>query len=218
MDSILKKQKENKKITNEDLLSVLLDQRAKLDELTAKLEEKTKKIEQLEVINQKLETRLTKLECEGVKNNIILKDIPVKTTNKEGKESATETRTIVEQVLKSLEVQVEGCYEAIRFSKSVNPEKPAPILVKFWTAEGKRLFYQQLGKKKPKTKSDIVKSLKVNDQVPESLTDSFKELNKQAYEFRKSNVGAKTSVRLSWKEGKFILLAKKATETKFQQL
>ena len=101
MDSVLKKQKENKKITNEDLLSVLLDQRAKLDELTAKLEEKTKKIEQLEITNQKLETRLTKLECDGVKNNIILKDIPVKTTNKEGKESATETRTIVEQVLKS---------------------------------------------------------------------------------------------------------------------
>ena len=78
MDSVLKKQKENKKITNEDLLSVLLDQRAKLDELTAKLEEKTKKIEQLEVINQKIETRLTRLECEGVQNHIILKDVPVK--------------------------------------------------------------------------------------------------------------------------------------------
>ena len=212
-----------KKLDN--VLETLSRLQITVDKLQITVEEQSRKIQEIEAKNEKLEKKLTRLEIAKVKNNIFLKDIPCK-ADKDGKETFKDTRETVDGILGNLGVleQINGCYEAVRLpirkksnSTKSNIQTP-PIHIKFWTYEGKRLFYENLCKKKHKSKCKNVKVLKVSDEIPESLHQQYKELDKMAYDYRKTNIGSKTSIRLNWKDGCFKLWGKKATEANFHTL
>ena len=232
-DWISKKLEENKKISNEDIVRAILDVNRNLSKavednkqiivaLNAQVELQNKKIEALEKSNSVLEKKLMSADCERVKNNIILKDIPNQAKNKDQPETYEETRKVIDQVLVSIEAKadIQEGYEARRIlpPKNSKSDKPPPIAIHFWTAECKRIFFRQLAKKKPKTRNDLVKKVKVSDEIPKCLQEDYKRLNKEAYEFRKSNPGAKTAIRMVAKDARVILLAKKATDTQFQSI
>lgn len=144
-----------------DIAQLLIACLKRNQERDLKLQNSKKEIKHLEAKSNSLEKRLSRLECEKVKNNIIIKDVPLnKSTEKDKSETTVQTRETVDHILKKLEVNVEGCYEAIRFSNnktnSETAEKDPIVQVRFWTEEGKRLFFQELGKRKAKSKDSII--------------------------------------------------------------
>ena len=192
-------------------------------ELELKLQDNKKEIKHLEAKSNSLEKRMCRLECEKVKNSIIIKDVPLhKSTEKDKSESAVQTRETVDHIFKKLEVNVEGCYEAIRFSKSKTnsetAEKDPIVQVRFWTEEGKHLFFQELGKRKAKSKDSIIQKIKLSDEIPNCLKSEFSSLSKKAFELRKGETGTKTRINFDWNRGSIRLLVKKAGEEEFSEL
>ena len=209
----------------------------KVKRLEAKAIGQELKIEELEQRIQTLETSKTsesngiadtntslacelavkKIELENVKNNIVLRGVGFHKALKPGdKEGAIQTRQVVDDIFKYLEINVEGCYEATRLVARKDIDTSAPIIVKFWTQEGKRIFYRQLAKKKPGTKSELIKNLKISDEIPNFLFSDYRRAEASAYNFRKQNQGGKTKTRINYKTCSIILLVKKAEDLEFQ--
>ena len=149
---------------------------ARVTNIETKIAEKDTKIEDLEARVLKLElTRenheetenstvpqeaIKKLDCARVKNNILLRNVKLNSNTKDGKETVNQTREIVDEIFSdlNLEEDLNGCFEATRFTSKRNSEKEPIVQIKFWTAEGKRLFFKNLAKKKQTSRNVHVKT------------------------------------------------------------
>ena len=163
---------------------------------------------------------IKKLECEAVKNNIILRNIKLHTNSKDNKESVVQTREIVNNIFENLGIDLElnGCFEAIRFGKSKFSDKDPLIKIKFWTVEGKRLFFKHLAKKNNSSKNQYVKILTASDEVPESLIKEYRQLDVRAYKIRQEHKGTKTKININWKAATIALLVKEDEDLEYRQI
>ena len=105
-------------------------------------------------------SEVTRLACESVANNIILKGIKLhRRTNNSRNETIEETREIIDKLHSDLGVEVEGCFESIRYGISTQNKEPV-IVVKYWTAEGKKDSSHNWQRKNPQRKVSTLKSSK----------------------------------------------------------
>lgn len=172
-----------------------------------------------------LKTRVNQLEINNVRNNVILKDLPLHSAARLGKESNEQTTEVVKEALTSLGIE-NPMFDAKRFELKItargsrrNSTRSAPkpgILVKFANFNDKKRLFQGLMQHKSSSSSRLVQKIKVVDEYPKFLLEEYNSKEKMAFDFRKQHRGSKTKTRL--KGQSIVLLAKKENETEFQEL
>ena len=197
------------------LLMMLIEQ---VKNLTENIKRKDEEINEKDTKINQLEKRIKDQEIKQCRNNIIIREVPpIKKASQEGRnETVKETRSIVDNILADLKVDVMGWYGAKRYRKKEGSRKEPIIHVKFWTEAGRKWFYEGLARNKARSNNATVKRMKIADEIPHFLLNDYIQMEKLAAEFRKKNRAAKTRTRIVDQE--VVLFGRKENETDFRRI
>ena len=205
----------NKKI---EILESTFD--TKLKEALNLIDDLKKEIKSKDKAISELSNRVADNEMQSVSNNVLVKNIPLSSKSKQGKESMWNLREVCQGIFKDIDANgIADNYEATRLSlkkDGENMDKCPIIRIKFWTAEAKRMFFNGLGKNKNNNKNPVIRKLIAHNEYPKSMMKDVQSINKRAYEYRTKDIGSKT--KILFKDAKLVLMVKKPEEEKFSTL
>lgn len=165
-----------------DVMEKLFDMDRKYNVLWSKYEQQievnnTLKLEVADLKKQ-LSSEINKSEQREIKNNAILKGIPVSTTADDGE--------LVKKMGNLLEVPV-GRFKSYRLGRASNGERPALLKVCFENENDKLSFIKAQKRKKLSTIDLGFKDLNNNIYIEHDLTKKNQELYKEARKYRKEH-------------------------------
>ena len=180
------------------------------------------KIEQATQSNKEsindLQLRLNELECEQVKNQIILRKVPLHpSVSTGGEETQEQTVQQMNDLLQDMKItfQAKDYPEVFRvpLSKTQNKRKVIPnIFVKFPNFTGLSDFYRNLSYLQ---ESENYKDIRVDKFVPQSMLEDYNNAQAKAYILRHQTPKKKTFIKLA--KGKVILKYKTPSGTTWKE-
>jgi len=177
---------------------------------------KEKEINLLKKEINDLKVQVQRNEILKTRESIIISNMLNHTKAQASGENSKQTKENVNFVLEELKLKhLQSQCVALRFKYDPKKSSPPPVKITFATLDQKIEFFKALATHKPHSKSDLIKKIRVTDEIPSFLKKDYNKAAKKAYDLRKADKTNKTQIRINARNQTIELFTKEEGQTSY---